>query len=188
MNPADQSRRLLVGSKLVNQFKRSLQINIDLTRLLGDEAFARELLQTLRAGHADETLMVMMDEFEQISIKAGAWHSSPPPKRSKYMPNADGTIPASAAWDPDYVPPPPSSGLAAGPKVELEPSVSPRVQVHSDLKRLSSGFFSRFGLTKPPASPSSLPSGTQKNSSLPEPQAPSEPVDPKLKKYIRGAR
>jgi hypothetical protein len=188
MNAAEQSRRLLVGSKLVNQFRRSLQLNIDLTRLLAEENFARELLMTLREGHADEALTAMMDEFEQASIRAGAWHSSPPPKPSKYTPNADGTIPASAAWDPEYVPPPPSSRPTAAPQVDLEPSVSPRVQVLADQKRLSTGFFSRFGLTKPPTQSSTLPSGLQKSSHLPEPDAPSEPVDPKLKKYIRGAR
>jgi hypothetical protein len=186
MNPADQSRRLLVGSKLVNQFKRSLQLNIDLTRLLNEEAFSRELIQTLRDGYADEALNTLMDEFERISISAGAWHANPPPKPSKYTPNADGTIPASAAWDPDYVPPPQPSRTA--PEIELEPSVSPRVQVVADKQRLSGGFFSRFGLTKPPSSASTLPGSSLKASDLPEPETLGTPVDPKLKKYIRGAR
>jgi hypothetical protein len=188
MNNADQSRRLLLGSKLVNQFKRVLQLNIDLTRLLGDESFSRDLIQTIRGGYADGTLATLMDEFEQISIKSGAWQaSSESAPSNKYMPNAQGLIPAAAAWDPDYTPPP-TNRPAAPSAIELEPSVSPRVQVVADKQRFSSGFFSRFGLTKPPPSPSTSSGFNQKSSNLPEPEAPSDPVDPKLKKYIRGAR
>jgi hypothetical protein len=187
MNTAEQSRRLLVGSKLVHQFKRSLQLNIDLTRLLADEVFSRDLIQTLRGEHADAPMIVLMDEFEQISISSGAWQANPSAKASKYTPNADGTIPASAAWDPEYVPPPQSSGPPAL-DIELEPSVSPRVQVFADKQRLSSGFFSRFGLTKPPSNPSTLPGLNLKAGEPSRPDEPSKPVDPNLKKYIRGAR
>ncbi len=176
-----QHMRLLLGSKLTRHLKRAHHDDIDLTRLLNDERFARAVVMANRSLE-DAVLATLMDEFERLSLECGAWNPKTTDESGVYQPNSDGMVSAAAAWDPNYNPPartvPPEE-----PEIVREATVSPRVNT-AVTGRPNSSFLSRLGLSRPPDS-SSTHSRTQSDVSS---TSPDEPVDPNKKKYMRGAR
>jgi hypothetical protein len=185
------SNRLLIASKLAHLLWRGQYAGADLTRLVNDEAYARELIATVRNANPDPKLSELLAAFEQTYIDSGAWSTKIAPTAPVYAPNADGTIPAAAAWDPHYNPPP-APPAAHSVEIARVPTTSARVStVAREAPEKGSGrssFFSRFGLSRP-NEPSTVPGVASFQSTLPPaPDQPDTPVDPNKKKYLRGAR
>ena len=98
-SPTGTPNRLLAASRVVHQLWRTQDNKIDLNRLLGDEDFAKKLMQSARV-YADPKTGAMLDAFERASIETGAWRTSDVQVKPSYKTNADGSISAAAAWDP----------------------------------------------------------------------------------------
>jgi hypothetical protein len=178
MAAVNNSKRLLIASRLTHQLWRAQHPGIDLARLLGDEAFARDLISAVRTSNTDTQIGALMNEFEKLSIENGAWSTELAPSAPSYARNPDGSIPATAAWDPRYIPPE-STANPDAPSIVHKPAQSPRMGAVVAKERGSSGLLSRFGLSRPHES---------KSTQTPSPGQPDTPIDPNLKKYIRGAR
>jgi hypothetical protein len=185
------SNRLLVASKLTHLLWRGQYAGVDLSRLVNDEAYARELIRSVRSTYPDPKVSELLAAFEQTYIDSGAWSTKIEPTAPVYTPNADGTIPAAAAWDPNYNPPtvPP---VAQNMQIVRVPTTSARVStVVKETPEKGSGsssFFSRFRLSRP-NEPSTVPGvDTFQSTQPPTPDPPETPVDPNKKKYLRGAR
>lgn len=189
--------RLLAASRVVHQLWRTQDRKIDLNRLLADEVFAKTLLQAAKV-YADPKTSAMIEAFEKASLEKGAWSTQQAPVKPAYKTNADGSISAAAAWDPDYVP---ATNLQdVKPEAEYIPTTSPRTSI-SVKDAGNSSFISRFGFSRPVQTGDADPSVRKSSGSLPpnsrsagaSTQSPASepsdgPVDPNHKKYIRGAR
>ena len=196
-SPTGTPNRLLAASRVVHQLWRTQDNKIDLNRLLGDEDFAKKLMRSARV-YADPKTGAMLDAFERASIETGAWRTSDVQVKPSYKTNADGSISAAAAWDPDFVAP--AASEDAKPETEYIPTTSPRTSI-TVKERGNSSFISRFGFSRPAdageaghsvrnlsrgAAPASRSAGP--SSQNPAPESPDGPIDPNHKKYIRGAR
>jgi hypothetical protein len=193
---SNSPNRLLAASRVIHQLFRTQDKKIDLNKLLGDEAFAREVMRSSRV-YADPKTSALIDDFEKSSLESGAWRTDGARAKPAYTMNPDGTVSAAAAWDPDYNPP--ASAEVVKPEVEYVPTTSPRTSI--SVKDKNSSFISRFGLSRP-ADPSDIASPARNSSrgvpasgrsGNPSTQSPTAepaggPIDPNHKKYIRGAR
>lgn len=198
--PTPVPNRLLAASRVVHQLSRTQDTKVDLTKLLQDEAYGRQVLKSASV-YADAKTKILLDDFEKSSVDSGAWRPLPaaagPAPAPAYRPGADGMVSAAAAWDPNYNPP--ASAVYPGTEVEYVPTTSPRTSTTVKATGTSS-FLSRFGFSRPvepadagrasrSASPRITDSAlTGKSSQSPPADAPDAPVDPKHKKYIGGAR
>ena len=189
--------RLLAASRVVHQLWRTQDKKIDLNRLLADEVFAKRLLHAAKV-YADPKTSDMVAAFEFASVETGAWRSHQAQSKPDYKTNADGSISAAAAWDPDYVPP--ISLQEVKPETQYVPTTSPRTTLAAKDGGIS-GFISRFGFSRPAEPKDSAGSSRESSASVlpstrsagPSTQNPASepadgPIDPKHKKYIRGAR
>ena len=195
-NPVPPNR-LLAASRVVHQLWRTQDKKIDLNRLLADETFAKSLLHTAKV-YADPKTSEMICAFEAASIETGAWRGHKVQAKPDYKANPDGSISAAAAWDPDYIPP--TSLQEAQPEAEYIPTTSPRTSITAK-DVANSGFISRFGFSRPVEakdvvssdrhSPTSQPPGSRSagaSTQSPASEPADGPIDPKHKKYLRGAR
>lgn len=194
---AGQPNRLLAASRVVHQLWRTQDRKVDLNRLLADELYAKNLLKAAKV-HADAKTSEFIDAFERACLAAGIWSSAEVPPKPTYQANADGSVSAAAAWDPDYTPP--ASIDEVKPETEYIPTTSPRTSMLVK-EQGNSGFASRFGFSRPAgrgeadvkranSSSSVPPNSNAAGSSSPSPQSEPAPgpIDPNNKKYIRGAR
>lgn len=194
--PTPVPNRLLAASRVVHQLSRTQDTKGDLTKLLQDEAYGRQVLKSASV-YADAKTKTLLGDFEKSSVDCGVWRALPAPASPAYTPGADGMVSAAAAWDPNYNPP--ASAVVPGTEVEYVPTTSPRTS--TTVKETgTSSFLSRFGFSRPvepgdagrasrSASPRTADSALSgKSSQSPPADAPDAPVDPKHKKYIGGAR